>query len=337
MTSVTTVLERAWHVVACSHDVAARPVAVELLGQRYVVARLGDHVAVLVSACPHRGTDLALGDIVADPRGALALRCPYHGWTFDNAGTCTSIPSLPGGPIPQAASTRGLAVVEADGLVWVNLDPHADPSLIPALPVHEPGMRTIVGEPMVWNTSAGRHVENILDLGHFPFVHPGTFGCPEAEAVATHRVQRGDDWIAADIPVITRNPQGADGPMYPDLGPLVTLGYRYEVVAPYRITLRFAFPDGMRRALHEVVTPNRRDQCTIHWRLLVDERLGSHDAEELAFAHAVFAEDRPIIESQPPGLPLDVGAEVHLPADRLSAAYRRLLRDLGCTTTSYPC
>jgi vanillate O-demethylase monooxygenase subunit len=51
----------------------------------------------------------------------------------------------------------------------------------------------------------------------------------------------------------------------------------------------------------------------------------------------VFAEDRPIIESQPPGLPLEVGAEVHLPADRLSTAYRRLLRDLGCTTTSYPC
>jgi phenylpropionate dioxygenase-like ring-hydroxylating dioxygenase large terminal subunit len=336
MTRPITILERSWYVVARSIDLNPGPVSVELLGRRYVVARLGAEVAALESACPHRGTDLALGDIVLNAQGTPGLRCPYHGWTFDSGGACTLIPSLPDGPIPQGASTGALAVVEADGLVWANLELGADPSTLPALPTHEPGMRTVVGEPMVWNTSAGRHVENILDLGHFPFVHPGTFGCPEAEPVASHHVERGDGWIAADVPVITRNPQGLDGLMYPDLGPLVTLGYRYEVVAPYRITLKFAFPDGMRRALHEVVTPNRRDQCTIYWHLLVDERLGSNDEDELAFAHAVFAEDRPIIESQPPGLPLDVGLELHVPADRLSVAYRRLLRDLGCTTAHYP-
>lgn len=335
MSGEGSLLESAWHVVARSNDVSPGPLPVELLGRRLVVVRLGDEVAVLPAACPHRGTDLSLGEVVANRSGGMALRCPYHGWTFDGDGVCTFIPSMPDGPIPPTASSSSCAVHERDGLVWACLDPGADTAAIPALPTDVPGMRTIVGEPMVWATSAGRHVENILDLGHFPFVHPGTFGCPEAEVVAGHHVERGEDWIAADVPVVTRNPDGADGPMYPGLGPLVTLGYRYEVTAPYRITLEFAFPDGMRRALHEVVTPNRRDRCTIHWRLLVDERLRSHDVDELAFAHAVFAEDRPVIESQPPGLPLDAGVEVHLPADRLAVAYRRLLRDLGCTTADH--
>ena len=85
----------------------------------------------------------------------------------------------------------------------------------------------------------------------------------------------------------------------------------------------------MRRALHEVVAPTAADRCTIHWALLVDERLASPDADELGFARGVFAEDQPIVESQPPGVPLDRRAEVHVAADRLAIAYRRALRDAG--------
>jgi hypothetical protein len=67
----------------------------------------------------------------------------------------------------------------------------------------------------------------------------------------------------------------------------------------------------------------------MYWALGVDERLGSMEEDELAFARSVFAEDRPIVESQPPGVPLHPAAEVHVPADRLAVAYRRALRDWG--------
>ena len=53
------------------------------------------------------------------------------------------------------------------------------------------------------------------------------------------------------------------------------------------------------------------------------------DEDELAFAHRVFAEDQPIIESQPPGVPQDRRVEVHVPADKLAVAYRRALREAG--------
>jgi vanillate O-demethylase monooxygenase subunit len=281
------------------------------------------------AACVHRGTDLSLGDVVDG-----CLRCPYHGWRFDGDGRCVAIPSLPGGAIPPGAHTRAYPTVERDGLTWVSLDPQADPASCPGLPPVPPGLRAITGAPMVWETSAGRHLENILDLAHFPFVHPDTFGCPEAEVVHPHEVKVGigDRDLSADVEVVTRNPGAPAAPMYAGLGDTITLGYRYEVTLPYRISLHFAFPDGMRRALHETITPHRRDRCTIHWRLHVDERLTSSDDDELAFARQVFAEDRPIIESQPPGVPLAATDEVHLPSDRLAVAYRRLLREHGLTT-----
>jgi vanillate O-demethylase monooxygenase subunit len=328
--SASTFVERAWHPVARSVDLAGEPVGAELLGRPFVVFRGVDGApAVLAGRCPHRGTLLAGGRVVD---GAVA--CPYHGWQFGPTGACQRIPSLGRtGAIPAAAATVAFPAVERDGLVWTSLDPDADPDAIPWYP--SPGrsevgdLRVIVGRPMVWRTSAGRHLENILDLGHFPYVHPTTFGCPEAEVVAPHEVAAEPGRIRCDVEVTTLNPPVGEGRLYPELGPLLRLGYHYEVDLPYRIRLDFAFPDGMQRALHEVVAPTAPDRCTIYWSLLVDRRLTSPDEEELAFAHRVFAEDQPVIESQPPGVPLDRRAEIHLPADRLAVAWRRAMREAG--------
>lgn len=326
----------AWHPVARVDELdgsdAPTALPVRLLGHELIAIPTGvDAAAVLPGRCPHRGTSLAGGRLIDS-----TVECPYHGWRFDGAGTCVAIPSIPEGPIPQAAHVGALATAVRHGLVWASLDPDADPSSIPWFPTSldtgersVDGMRVVSGEPMTWHTSAGRHLENILDLGHFPFVHPGTFGCKEAELVAPHEVTLTTDGIAASVQVTTRNPDTSAGPLYPDLGPIIELGYHYRVTLPYRITLEFDFPDGMRRALHEVITPVAPDECRIHWALLVDPRLDSSDDDERAFAHAVFAEDRPVIESQPPGVPIAARAEVHLPSDRLAVAYRRALRTAG--------
>lgn len=317
----------AWHPVGWSAAIGSGPHPVSLLGQRVVVFRDAAGAATTVPAgCPHRGTDLGLGTVVDGE-----LRCPYHSWSFDGAGHCTRIPSLAaGGRIPDGAHTRTYPTVERDGLVWVSLDPGADAGRIPAFPTAATtAERVILGEPMVWRTSAGRHVENILDLAHFPFVHPESFGCDEAETVNPHDVTIEPGAIDCQVAVTTRNPDTPDGPLYPALGPLIELGYHYRVELPYRTTLEFAFPDGMRRALHEVVAPTSATECTIYWALLVDARLQSPDEDELAFARQVFAEDQPIIESQPPGVPVDRRIEVHVPSDKLAVAYRRALREAG--------
>lgn len=317
----------AWHPAGWARDVGSGPHAVTLLGSELVVFRTASGAAATVpAACPHRGTNLGLGAVVDGQ-----IRCPYHAWSFDGTGRCTRIPSLAtDGRIPDAAHTTTFPTIERDGLVWVSFDPTADPATIPVFPTPATTAdRVIVGEPMVWRTSAGRHVENILDLAHFPFVHPATFGCDEAETVNPHEVTMLPGAIDCEVAVTTRNPDTADGPLYPALGPLIELGYHYRVDLPYRTTLEFAFPDGMRRALHEVVAPTSPTACTIYWALLVDARLQSPDEDELAFARQVFAEDQPIIESQPPGVPVDRRLEVHVPADKLAVAYRRALREAG--------
>ena len=327
-------IDEAWHPVAWANEVSpAAPLARTLRGRPIALLRGPDgEAAALPDRCPHRGTALSLGSVVD---GALA--CPYHGWEFEPDGRCRRIPSLGDSThFPEGAHLAALACAERDGLVWVSLSASATPEAIPAFPtagsVGED--RLLTGAPLVWRTSAGRHVENILDLAHFPFVHPGTFGCPEAEIVDGHDVTVGDGWLDCTVGVTTRNPDADGAPLYPGLGPTIRLGYHYRVDLPYRTTLEFAFPDGMRRALHEVVAPNEPDRCTVYWALIVDERLTSDDEDELDFARAVFAEDQPIIESQPPGVPVDRRAEIHVPADRLAVAYRRALRDWGLSEGS---
>jgi phenylpropionate dioxygenase-like ring-hydroxylating dioxygenase large terminal subunit len=317
-------IQAAWHVVARAADVTDAPLGLTLLGRRLVVFRAARGVAALPAACPHRSTDLALGRVVDGE-----IVCPYHGWSFDGTGRCTRIPS--GSAIPPGAHSLAHRICERDGLVWVSLDPAADEAAIPSFPTatSHPGLRLVTGEPLVWRATPGRHVENILDLAHFPFIHPASFGCEEAEVVEDHEVTMEPGAIDCHVGVLTRNPDTPAGPLYPELGPTIRLGYHYRVELPYRTTLEFAFPDGMRRALHEVATPTAPGECTVFWALLVDERLNSPDEEELAFARAVFAEDQPVIESQVGGVPIARQAEVHVAADRLAVAYRRALREWG--------
>jgi phenylpropionate dioxygenase-like ring-hydroxylating dioxygenase large terminal subunit len=49
------------------------------------------------------------------------LQCRYHGWRFDGAGTCTTIPSAPhGSNVPPRAHVGDVpAVRETNGLVWL--------------------------------------------------------------------------------------------------------------------------------------------------------------------------------------------------------------------------
>ncbi len=49
-----------------------------------------------------------------------------------------------------------------------------------------------------------------------------------------------------------------------------------------------------------------------------------------AFNRQIFNEDRVIVESQKPeDLPLDLQMEAHIPADRSSITYRKILKEMG--------
>jgi phenylpropionate dioxygenase-like ring-hydroxylating dioxygenase large terminal subunit len=101
----------AWHPAGWSADIGPGPHRVTLFGRDHVVFRDATGAPVtLPDACPHRGTSLALGAVVAGE-----VLCPYHGWAFDGRGRCTRIPSLGAdAPIPEGAHTTSLPTVERD-------------------------------------------------------------------------------------------------------------------------------------------------------------------------------------------------------------------------------
>src|SRR5205823_2801621 len=69
--------------------ITASPQRFIVLGCPLVVYRLKNQIIVLQDRCPHRGVPLSEGRV----KGEL-LQCRYHGWSFDAAGRCVSIPGL---------------------------------------------------------------------------------------------------------------------------------------------------------------------------------------------------------------------------------------------------
>ena len=67
------------------------PMAVELLGEKFVVFRADDGpLGCFAEACPHRGASLTLAR-----NEDCALRCIYHGWKFSVTGQSWRPPQSP--------------------------------------------------------------------------------------------------------------------------------------------------------------------------------------------------------------------------------------------------
>jgi len=116
-------LRRCWHPVARSADIGSeQPVAVDLLGERWCLVRLGGELAALRDPCPHRYSPLSAGTIEGD-----TLRCASHGFRFaaDRTGAelppvapgvqsrrcrrfpSTTTPASSPAPCPRPTGTRG--------------------------------------------------------------------------------------------------------------------------------------------------------------------------------------------------------------------------------------
>jgi phenylpropionate dioxygenase-like ring-hydroxylating dioxygenase large terminal subunit len=95
---------------------AARPVkAVRVLGQDLVLFRDAQRRwGLLDRDCPHRGADLSFGRNEGD-----GLRCPFHGWKFDVAGTCLETPAEPvGSKLCERVKQRSYPVLEKSGVLF---------------------------------------------------------------------------------------------------------------------------------------------------------------------------------------------------------------------------
>jgi phenylpropionate dioxygenase-like ring-hydroxylating dioxygenase large terminal subunit len=326
-----------WHPVIASHHLRGEPVACALLGEPLVLWREHGHDADRVHAwadrCPHRGARLSMGRVLTGLHGAR-LECPYHGWQFGSEGRCQHVPAAPAFVPPASHCATVFEACERHGLVWVRLA--APGAALPGglteppvfAPTGDPAWRSVVCGPYELGTSAPRLVENFLDLSHFGFVHEGWLGERSHAQVQTGTVEEG----AAGL--LVREARAWQPRAYAGADEGAWIAYRYEVAHPFVAVLRKDATEGdlVSNAIALFIRPDGHEACTA-WFVMATQGDGSTDQELIEFQNTVFAQDRPVVESQTPrALPIGRTApvtEVHGPADRVSSAYRRYLNRLS--------
>jgi phenylpropionate dioxygenase-like ring-hydroxylating dioxygenase large terminal subunit len=178
-----------WYPLAWSRELKpGRTYAAQFAGDPIVLVR-PKHGAVfaLEDRCAHRQVPLSKGVVEG-----CALRCCYHGWTYDADGTCIDVPYLGKGKLPNGV--RSYPCREQDGLIFVWPGDPAAAGPLPAL--------GSVADPAFKTRRLGRRVgchysfmhENLMDMNH-QFLHRRQMG-----QIAPRYLGRrsGPDWIECD-------------------------------------------------------------------------------------------------------------------------------------------
>ncbi|MGJ3248285.1 MAG: Rieske 2Fe-2S domain-containing protein [Elainellaceae cyanobacterium] len=322
------VLYHDWHVVARSDDVGNRSLlTVHLLGEQILLWRCNQDVLAWQDRCPHRGVPLSRGWVEQREQGDCVV-CPYHGLAFNQAGDCVHAPANPClTSFPKHANVRTYAVQEKYGYLWVALgEPHHD---IPTFPEWEqPDFISFNCGPYFINASPLRIVENFTDFAHLPFTHQDLLGSPEYAEISDYAVTVDDDGITAhDVRVYQPNPDGTGAAKY--------VSYTCQIRRP--LIAYFIKGDGMGQfSMFLAVTPVEESRSIARLGICRNYAFETPNDELEAFQNHLMSQDIPMLESQrPQGLPLDLQAEFHIPADKLSLTYRKWLKQLGLKFGTY--
>lgn len=325
LTNTSPGLERAWY--AAADEVGSAPVPVQLLGRRWTVLRMDGRLVALEDRCPHRLAPLSIGTNCGD-----RLQCRYHGWEFDPDGTCVRIPALGEDATipPRANAVAAAAVCERYGLVW--LAPEAPVCDLPEFAEwDDPTYDTCRNEPRRTTVSAFQLTDNFLDATHIPTVHRTTFAVPDAAYLPPHEVEV-DGWRASTTYHITY--KNHDDPLVATgEHPLAQPQVLYKELMPVSVALiRLDHPlTGKRIAILFALQPEHDGATRIYKQMARNDYDGdaAKIAESIVFEDLVMDEDLEVLEAyHEMGIHLDLPDEVHLRTDKLSVAYRRMLRAL---------
>ena len=198
-----------WYPISPVEDIDPnKPTAVKLLGMGLVVWKPGssENYRVFLDQCPHRLAPLSEGR-VDETTGNLM--CSYHGWEFDEGGTCQGIPQAESSELVEKNKDNFCTVAfptrEANDLLWVWADPKsgelAEKTPLPLSPQIDAN-KGFVWSSMVrdleydWQTL----IENVADPSHVPFAHHGVQGNRKrGQPLAIEVTESNRDFIEAKI------------------------------------------------------------------------------------------------------------------------------------------
>jgi hypothetical protein len=290
-----------WYPVAWSRELRpGKSLATKFAGAPVVLVRPKDgKVFALEDRCAHRQVPLSKG-MVTD----CAIRCCYHGWTYDAAGHCIDVPYIGKGKLPNGV--RAYPCTEQDGLIFIWPGDRAAVTPLGVLgAAADPAFKTRRFGELVRCHYTFMH-ENLMDMNH-QFLHRRQMG-----QIAPRYLGRrlGDDWLEVDYSFART---GGKQP----LGEAVILGSRRGPSAQQRdlMTIRTEYPyqnlriwtsgDEPVMQLWIAYTPQDEAQRTNRTFGLLSVRRpkipGLIDLVWPAliwFTERIFAEDREIVEME---------------------------------------
>lgn len=323
------VLARQWHPVAYSDEVEDEGIARVLLDEELIIYRTSNRqVVVAKDLCIHRGVPLRLGRKEGDE-----MVCAYHGFRYAADGRCTSVPAMPELVPPKKLCLFTYPTVERYGIIWTQLLPN-DEATLPEWPELEDASFRMLHDPApVWNSSAGRIMENALDVVHFAWIHGDTFGDRDNPVVQPYEVERTEHGMHVEYPYLASNP--SDSPVKDGSDAhKIQRWMVYDVHLPFASRLQVDYGEGHMHCLFDLASPVSLTKTRFFYFLA---RNFDHHVEArtlLDWEKKILMEDKDIVENQrPEELPLDLTEEFHLRIDRTSTVYRKGLAAMGLGRT----
>jgi phenylpropionate dioxygenase-like ring-hydroxylating dioxygenase large terminal subunit len=180
-----------WYPVAWSRELkAGRAIGTRFAGEPIVLVRpKAGPIFALEDRCAHRQVPLHAGVVAGE-----AIRCCYHGWSYDGTGRCIDVPYLGKDKLPNGV--RSYPCREADGLIFVF---PGNPAVAANIPFPVLGSAS---DRRYKTRRFGREVlchysfmhENLMDMNH-QFLHRKQMGQMRPHY---RGCRSGDTWLEAD-------------------------------------------------------------------------------------------------------------------------------------------
>jgi len=284
---LATVFEPAWHYVASLSDFPEDGsfVTCELFGRPLILWRVDGQIQAFLNVCAHRFSTLQ----TAACGTASRIKCPYHGWEYDQSGNTCRIPDAKSfRPMGNAARALVKYPTETRGdLVFVRLT-EAGPSLSDSnKKLMQFCDESLTGDfdrnlTLDWDVDANWKivVENAIESYHVAFVHQATFGGTPPEEMCEHKLEK--DWTSFQIKLANgkqRKPyHPLEGFVYRVMGHRWGAGYYHC----------FCYPNVLVSAEHifrtvMIVTPLSPTRCRMKFHMFAQRGTNRN-----AFANFVF-------------------------------------------------
>lgn len=286
------VFARSWQLVAHQGQLAEPgDHVVEQVGDVPVIVVRGQDgvLRAFPNVCRHRAGPLAL----CNGKGARALHCKYHGWSYTLEGQLRSAPEMQGAADFDVSAIRlpPLRVVEWQGLVFVALSDNVPPfeevyaGITERIaPIDLAAMRFLRRDSYDIACNWKVYIDNFLEGYHLPHVHPGL------SKVLDYRVYDTDlfPWHS-----LQHSPLRNSGDIYGD-------GEAFYY---------FVYPNVMLNIMPGRLQTNRilplgPDRCRVEFDYYYaqDDKAQARIANDQAFSDEVQAEDITICEAVQKGL-----------------------------------